>query len=92
MNYLVNFQPVQLAFSGQFSTGVNTQMFKTIKQHCITVKNFLLYLHEVRKSKPNPDKLDILTFVSLEEADRRLNRTRHPDGRVIYNRIGEHEQ
>ena len=23
MNYLVNFQPVQLAFSGQFSTGVN---------------------------------------------------------------------
>jgi hypothetical protein len=24
VNYLVNFQPVQLAFSGQFSTGVNT--------------------------------------------------------------------
>ena len=23
MNYLVNFQPLQLAFSGQFSTGVN---------------------------------------------------------------------
>lgn len=25
MNYLVNFQPLQLAFSGQFSTGVNTK-------------------------------------------------------------------
>ncbi len=24
MNYLVNFQPLQLAFSGQFSTGVNS--------------------------------------------------------------------
>ena len=23
MNYMVNFQPLQLAFSGQFSTGVN---------------------------------------------------------------------
>ena len=25
MNYLVNFQPLQLAFSGQFSTGVNKE-------------------------------------------------------------------
>ena len=34
MNYLVNFQPVQLAFSGQFSTGVNTPFSMNVsRQH-----------------------------------------------------------
>ncbi|WP_292957638.1 ATP-binding cassette domain-containing protein [Nitrosomonas sp.] len=31
MNYLVNFQPVQLGFSGQFSTGVNIQQHNLLK-------------------------------------------------------------
>jgi len=67
-------------------------MFKTIKEYCITIKNFLFYLHEIRKSNPDPDRLDILTFGSLEEADRILNRTRYPDGTVTYNRIEERIQ
>lgn len=67
-------------------------MLNPIKEYCITIKNFLLYLHEVRKSNPDSEKLDIYTFGSLEEADRRLNRTRNPDGSVILHPLGKYKQ
>lgn len=63
-------------------------MFKTIIQFFKDISRFFQFMIEVRKNKPDPDKIDILIFDSLKEADRRLNRIRHIDGTTTYNKLG----
>ena len=63
-------------------------MFKTIIQFFKDISRFFQFMIEVRENKPDPDKIDILIFDSLKEADRRLNRIRHIDGTTTYNKLG----
>ena len=47
MNYLVNFQPVESGFFGQFSTGVNSHVIVD-ECHHVSAPRFEMVLNEVR--------------------------------------------